>query len=304
MQNHLAIPTTIAGAVLISFSGVWVTWSGVAPEVSAFYRVLFGGLFLLAAALWRREVDLRPRRIRLSGRLLLCSLMYTLDLYCYHVAILLLGPGLGTILPNFQVFILAAAGVLFFAEPLRWMTAAALPVAVGGLWLIVGLDAGPSAAGQGLGLAAGLAAALFYAAYLLLLRRVQADQAGTGVFRALMQVSFLSALLLGLEIALRGHSFAIPDLRGVLALLGLGVCSQGIGWILITNALPQLSPTMAGLLLLLQPTLAFVWDVLIFRRPTSGLNWLGVGVTLVGIYLGMAPRRKGGDPSQDGTPSK
>jgi drug/metabolite transporter (DMT)-like permease len=203
------------------------------------------------------------------------------------VAILIIGPGLGTILPNFQVFILTAAGILFFAEPFRWMVVPALPMALGGLYLIVGLNAGPPAANQGVGLAAGFGAAFFYSAYLLLLRQIQGGQKGPSVFRVLLLVSFGSALLLGLEIWLGGGSFRIPDLKSVLALLGLGFCSQGLGWVLITNALPRLAPSVAGLLLLLQPTLAFVWDVLIFRRPTTGLNWLGVGLALLGIYLGM-----------------
>lgn len=289
MTGQRALVYTIGGAALISFSGVWVKWAQVAPGVSAFYRVLFGGLFLLGAAAWRGEVKGRP--LKVDGRLLLCSLMYAFDLYCYHVAILIIGPGLGTILPNFQVFILTSAGILFFGEPFRWVALAALPMALGGLWLIVGLGTGAPAADQGLGLAAGFGAAFFYSAYLLMLRRVQTDQKGQSVFRVLMLVSFGAAFLLGIEIWLSGGSFGIPDLQSGLALLGLGICSQGLGWILITNALPRIAPSVAGLLLLLQPMLAFVWDVLIFGRPTTPLNWLGVGLALAGIYLGMGRKR-------------
>jgi drug/metabolite transporter (DMT)-like permease len=39
---------------------------------------------------------------------------------------------------------------------------------------------------------------------------------------------------------------------------------------------------------LLQPALAFVWDVLFFQRPTTLINWLGVLIALVAIYMGMA----------------
>ena len=51
-----AVFSLVAGAVMISFSGVWVKVSHVAPASSAFYRVLFGGLLLLPAAIRRREV--------------------------------------------------------------------------------------------------------------------------------------------------------------------------------------------------------------------------------------------------------
>ena len=68
----------------------------------------------------------------------------------------------------------------------------------------------------------------------------------------------------------------------------LGLLSQAIGWILITNALPHVRASLVGLSLLLQPSLSFVWDVLFFRRETSVVNWLGVIIVLSAIYLGMS----------------
>jgi hypothetical protein len=48
------LKTTLA-AMMISFSAVWVKLAHVTPTVSAFYRVFFGGIFLLAILLVRRE---------------------------------------------------------------------------------------------------------------------------------------------------------------------------------------------------------------------------------------------------------
>ena len=70
-----------------------------------------------------------------------------------------------------------------------------------------------------------------------------------------------------------------------------------MGWILITNALPKIRASLSGLILLLQPALAFVWDVLFFQRPTTPVNWLGVLVALVAIYLGMAGQSADGERS-------
>jgi drug/metabolite transporter (DMT)-like permease len=44
---------------------------------------------------------------------------------------------------------------------------------------------------------------------------------------------------------------------------------------------------LIGLILLLQPSLSFVWDVIIFQRETSMVNWLGVFMVLAAIYIGM-----------------
>jgi drug/metabolite transporter (DMT)-like permease len=68
--------------------------------------------------------------------------------------------------------------------------------------------------------------------------------------------------------------------------MALGLFSQTIGWMLIANALPAILASVSGFILLLQPALAFVWDVLIFQRPTSLTNWAGVFIVLFAIYFG------------------
>jgi len=59
-----------------------------------------------------------------------------------------------------------------------------------------------------------------------------------------------------------------------------------LGWTLIVRAIPFLPVSLVGLLLLLQPSLSFVLDVVLFQRPTSGPDWVGVAISLAGIYLG------------------
>ena len=284
--QQLTLLILVIGAVLISFTGVWVKVAHVAPNVSAFYRVFFGGAALLLAALYRRELRwFGLRHLLLS---LLCGFLLGLDLWLYHYSIEYIGPGLGTILPNFQVFILAAVGVLFLKEPMRWIYLISLPLAFVGLFMIVGINWADLQIQYRIGVYYGLAAAICYAGFLLSLRQLQADQLGTSFFYVLMMVSLTTAIFLGAEIVFRQTSFQIPDLQSLLALLALGLLSHTVGWILITNALPKIRASFSGLILLLQPALAFVWDVLFFQRPTTLLNWLGVLIALGAIYLGMA----------------
>jgi drug/metabolite transporter (DMT)-like permease len=89
-----------------------------------------------------------------------------------------------------------------------------------------------------------------------------------------------------------GDSFTIPNSKSLLALLGLGLFSQTIGWVLIANAMPKIRASFTGLILLLQPALAFIWDVLIFNRPTDILNWTGVILTLAAIYMGLTGKAR------------
>ena len=283
---QLTLLSLTFGAVLISFSGVWVKVAHVAPNVSAFYRVFIGGVALLPAALYRRELRWPGRRHLLLS--LLCGMLLALDLWLYHFSIQYIGPGLGTILPNFQVFILAAVGVLFLKEPMRLIYLICLPLAFVGLLMIVGVDWSQLEPTYRIGVIYGLAAAVCYAGFLLSLRQLQAAQMGTSFFYVLMMVSLTTAVFLGADIVFRQASFQIPDLQSVLALAALGLLSHTVGWMLITNALPKIRASLSGLILLLQPALAFVWDVLLFHRPTSLLNWVGVFIALIAIYMGMA----------------
>ncbi len=289
-STRFAMLSLTVGAVMISFSGVWVKVAQVTPNVSAFYRVLFGSFILLSAAGYRRE--LKWPGVRHLLLIFLCGFLFALDLWFYHYSIEYIGPGLGTILPNFQVFILAGVGILFLREPLRLVFMLSLPLAFIGLLMIIGIDWVHLDKLYRVGIYFGLAAAVCYAAFLLILRKLQADQTGVSFFYVLMLVSVTMAMFLGAEIFQSNSSFKIPDLQSFFALVALGLFSHSVGWILITNALPKIRASLSGLILLLQPALAFVWDVSFFQRPTTLVNWLGVLVALAAIYLGMAGGRR------------
>ncbi len=281
---HHVLASLVIGAFMISFSGVWVKVSHVTPTVSAFYRVFFGGIILLSAALFRREMVWHGGRQLLLS--LTCGLFFAVDLVFYHYSVIYVGPGLGTILPNFQVFILAMTGILFFGEKVRLLFLISIPLAVIGLLMIVGIDWRHLDRLNKIGVYFGFGAAVFYAAFLLSLRKLQSDQVGLSFFYVLTMVSLSASVFIALEIFHAGGTFNIPDLQSFFALIALGLFSQTIGWMLIANALPAILASLSGFILLLQPALAFVWDVLFFQRPTSLTNWAGVFIVLFAIYFG------------------
>ena len=271
---------------MISFSGVWVKLAHVTPTSAAFYRVFLGSIILLMAVLGKGE--LKPKKTPNIWLVVLCGFFFALDLFFFHIGIRYVGPGLGTILPNFEVFILAAIGIFFFKEKVRVAYLLSIPMAFFGLFMIVGIHWGRMDPLYRIGVYCGLATAVCYAGFILSLRKLQADQAGLSIFYVLMVVSMASAAFLVMEIWRAADTFKIPDLQSLLALAALGLFSQSIGWILIANALPKIRASLSGLILLLQPALAFIWDVLFFRRPTTWVNWAGVFIVLMAIYLGTA----------------
>ena len=98
--------------------------------------------------------------------------------------------------------------------------------------------------------------------------------------------TLLSAVVLAGAVVVEGERFAIPDAQTAWALVGLAVVGQILGWVLLLRAIPQLPASLVGLLLLLQPALSFVLDVLLFARPTGARDWIGVGACLLGIFIG------------------
>jgi drug/metabolite transporter (DMT)-like permease len=283
IKRNKPILAVLTGAFFISFSGVWVKFSLVPPTVSAFYRVFFGFLFLLFASLWKRDFEKSPPQAFLVA---VCGLLFALDLLCWHASIIFIGPGLATILGNFQVLILASIGILFFNEKLRLRFVLSIPVALAGLLMVIGMHWQDLGNDYKTGIFFGLATALCYSGFLLTLRKLQTEK-NASIFSCLMLISLTTSFFLALKILASGQSFAIPDRGSLLSLISLGLFSQTIGWVLIANSLSKIKASLAGLILLLQPALAFVWDVMFFGRETDFRNWLGVCIVLIAIFMGM-----------------
>lgn len=272
------------GAALISLSPVWVKLVDVSPTTSAFYRVLIGGgalaVYLLA----------RGQRLQLSRNawlmLIVAAVLLALDLWFWHRSIIYIGPGLATLLANFQVFFMMLAGIVLLRQLPTPMQSVAVPLALLGLLLIVGFDWNELPPDYRMGLVFGFLTALVYAGYLLSLRHVRKHSPYRLPTREVAVVSLLCAIMLGATAVLEGESLAVTRMADVGWLVGYGILSHCIGWLFIASSLPQVTALEAGIALLLQPTLSFGWDVLFFDRPMTTIELTGAAIALFAIYLG------------------
>lgn len=279
-----ALAALLAGSALISFSAVFVRLVDVEPTASAVYRMGLGGAVLALIVLVRGGRLWQGRRALWVAAL--GAFLFALDLYFWHRSILYVGPGLATLLANFQVFILAVVGVLLFSERLRWQTAISIPLALLGLGLLVVGDWSALGGDYQAGVWLGLATAVAYSGYILALRLARR---GTRSQSSLSDMAVLSLLCAAMLVPVAvGHGEALypVSLEDLGWLLAYGIAAQVLGWVLISNALAVLPASRVGLVLLMQPTLAFVWDVLIFDRGFTGLELVGAGLALAAIYLG------------------
>ena len=274
----------LMGAAVISFAPVFVRLVDVPPTTSAFYRTLFGGLMLVV------YVRLKGGRLY-SGwpaatALIMAGFFFALDLWLWHRSIWYVGPGLATLLASFQVFFVALAGILFLGERFRRILWVAIPMALAGLSLIVGFDWASLGQDYRVGLVFGLLTALAYAAYLLSLRSARLRGKETTPQGDLAVASMASAAMLFVVVIMEDVPMGIPTVADGALLVGYALVAQVIGWVLITGGLGRVPASIVALLLLLQPTLAFLWDVLFFSRPFGIQEAVGATVSMTAIYLG------------------
>ncbi|KIX12555.1 DMT family transporter [Dethiosulfatarculus sandiegensis] len=278
------------GAVLISFSSIMVGLTRTAPTTTAFYRFLFGGLGLLLIALLQNKPLLngwKPLGVIIPAGIFLCC-----DLGFWHRSIHIIGPGLATLMTNLQVFIVAGAGVVFLKENPTKNFFLAIPLAVGGLYLILAPDWQDTGAAYELGIFFSLVSATSYAFYILFLRRSTVSRGADSALGNMTMISLTSAGILSIVIFGLGESFAIPEKKDWVFLLIYGLLCHGLGWLFIAKGIAGIPASLTGLVLLLQPTLAFVWDVLIFDRSFSITEAAGAGLTLSAVYLGSSGMNK------------
>lgn len=285
----------LLGAAIISFSPVFVKLSapyGVTGDAAAFHRVFIGGVCLFLATLASREPRSKVWNMPRSGLLwsLACAGFFTLDLLCWHLSILYIGPGLATLFGNFQVFLLAAWGIVFLREKPGLRFFGGIVLAMGGLFAIVAPAWNGAGADFQLGVWFGLLTGVFYAGFILTLNRSLAVCGDGSQLACMTANSLLTAVLLAPVVLLRGETLALDPGLPLLLMAGYGVTSQFVGWVLISRGLRDTRTSLAGLILLLQPVLAYVWDLTIFSRPAGLAELLGVAATLAGIGLGARRR--------------
>ncbi len=284
-----------AGAVCISSSAVLMKLADTSPSITALGRCAFA-LPLLGVLAWaerRRGAPPLPSRSRWLARL--AGLFLAGDLIVWSHAIDAIGAGLGTVVGNLQVLIIAVLAWLFLGERPRRSLVLASPIMLAGLVLVGGLaDVGGSrayGADPTLGVVFGVAVAVIYAVYILTLRQATSAQSprAPGSRPAVAAVLFeatagatVASALLGLVLNDYRLGQAWPAL-GWLALLAL--TSQVIGWLLITVSMPGLQAGMIGALLLVQPAGSVALSYAFLGERPSVLQLAGVVLILAGVVV-------------------
>lgn len=282
------------GAALISLAPVFVKWiapQGLGPTAIAFWRMALGAGMLWILASRHRGVRASPRAFAMA---VVAGFCFAADLFCWHRSILTVGAGMATILANTQVFWVALVGVAWLGERPGWRLWAGVGLGIAGITALSGVLSGAAlSAVRQEGLLLGLLTGVFYTGFILSLRRAGASPGGLPSEVATLVLSLAAASALGGAGLIEGGPMRPPTPAAWGLLLGLAAIGQLLGWVLIARNLPRVPASRAGLLLLLQPTLAMVWGALLFPEVErlDGVQVAGCVLSLAGIYLGGCPTR-------------
>jgi len=268
----------LLGAMCISFSGIFYTWSQVSPETGTFYRCFFGLPFLAAVAYLER---------RKFGPLI-AGIFFAGDLTFWHHAIEFVGAGLATVLGNLQVLVVGLVAWAVMGERPPRSVLLALPIVLVGVVLISGIvGTGAYGSAPAIGVVLGLLTATCYAGYLLIIRR-----GGRDLRRPAGPVAVATASTAACA-ALVGTAFGTLDLtpgaESLFWLALLGITSQFLGYLLISLSLPRLPAVVTSIILLAQPVVTVALAMVLLGETPSPWQLAGVGLVIGGIAVATVP---------------
>lgn len=284
-----ARPRTAAllGATFIAFSGIFYRYALVSPSTGTVFRALFGLplLALVAYAEHRRHGPLPASTVRLS---IVAGVFFAGDLLFWHHAIEAVGAGLATVLGNLQVIIVGVFAWVVLGERPSRAILIAVPIVLAGVLLISGvLGADAYGNAPALGVLLGVATAICYSAYLIIIRVGGRDPRRPAGPVAIATVSVaVSATIAGL---IAGDLDLAPAAASLGWLAVLGTTSQFAGYLLISISLPRLPAVVTSIILLAQPVMSVALAMVLLGETPSTTQLFGVVLIVGGIAAATVP---------------
>ena len=157
-----------------------------------------------------------------------------------------------------------------------------------GVFLITGQSWDIAGNNYKLGVLFGLLTAISYAGYIISMKRIDHNAAVNSdpIFNLLF-ISLISAGLLFLFSIIEQVPLEIKSSSELIWMICYGLFSHVIGWFFILNGLQKISAVTAGIILLTQPILSYVWDFIIFKKVILPIEYFGIVSVLLAMIITM-----------------
>jgi drug/metabolite transporter (DMT)-like permease len=267
------------GVFCIGTSAIFVKLASVPGTVSAFYRVFVAGFALLLLRLAQKNLSFPSLKdLRLLG---LGGLAFAGDLVLWNTSILLTSAAAATLLANNSPLWVGLGATLIFREKLPLKYWLGLITALTGMAIIVGGNAIQDLRFNPGDLLA-IGASFFYAAYMLITQKTRAniDTLTLNLLTMLVCIILLLPITFLLRQPLTGF-----DMYTWLALIGLGLVPQFIGWLAINYSMGHLPAARVSVTLLGQSVVTAILGIVFLNELLSFADVTGGLLVLIGIYL-------------------
>ena len=276
----------LVSSSISSFSPISIKLVTVSFVSSAFYRFFFG--LIGATIVLFLQGQLRQVFYQCNKYLLLGGLFFSVDVISWYYWITIIGPGLSTIIISMQVLFIAVFSVCFLKEPFRISLFSSILLCLIGIyflcapqWEVLNLTSKIAIFGCFL-------TALCYAGFIITMRILREDSKRI-LLVDLWWVLFICTTISCLAMFRFEGSFVIFSNQDWVVLLINGVFVGFFVWWLVLRSMTYIPITIVGVLLLMQPLFAVIFDSILFNFSITSIKLLGLGLSFLGIYFACSP---------------
>lgn len=175
-----------------------------------------------------------------------------------------------------------------------------MTIAVAGAITLGIEDLSGAAEGSLIGDLYALFSAVFLGTYFLIVEQLRLRFSATTIL--LWRCAVGSVILVPITLLAEGQLFPTTQ-TALLAVIGLGLISEGLGQRLVADSMNIFSSSFVSLFLLLEPIVSAILAWFIFLEHLTLTTWLGFAVVLTGIYLAQASKASTAEAMEQEEPS-
>ncbi len=267
--------------------GIFVQAIPLASSEIVAARTILGSLFLCAVLIGsRRRPDWEAIK-RNGGMLVLTGIVMGLNWMFLFLAYQYTSVSVATLIYYCAPVIVLFLSPVFLGERLTWSKLAGIGAAFVGMVLVNGTQSGGIDPQKGF--LFGLLAALFYAALILLNKRITGVSA---IEKTLVQLVSAGVVMSVYAFVAHEGSWVLPQGFGLVALLVVGFVHTGIAYLLYISSMQELPGQTVALCSYIDPASALIFSAVFLHEQLSLIQILGAVCILGGSAFGELYRKK------------
>jgi len=270
----------LVGAFCFSLAIPFTRWTdGLGTSTIAFFRALFGFLFLCALTIASREPVRQALNRDTIRRLVPLGLAVSATVILYTYAVQHTTAANAVLLVNSAPIYVAVLAPLLLGEPRARHTWFSLALAFTGMALMTDLARLDVQSGEVTGILAAALSGVGYGMAMLISRSLRGRI--SGLTQNLWSNGTIVLVLF--PWALRAPGAAVAS--NLHLLIPLGIFSLGLSYLLYFQGLQRISAQQVSIVSLAEPVFGVLMGVIFFAEIPNALGWIGAALILASILL-------------------